>query len=117
MTTHAENHDRVKQAIRQPIIAFCNAHAGRRFHMDDLTRYVRSHVPTAPDSAGRILRALRQEGVIDYRLVSRSASEYEIPPREPKQLALVDPTAGGGPLQGVGDSANPAASELRFRGT
>ena len=82
MTTHAEEHERVKSAIRKHIIAFC--YPGRRFHMDELTRYVRGQVPTAPDSAGRILRALRQDGVIDYRLVSRRDSEYEIP-CEPKQ--------------------------------
>lgn len=89
MTTHAEEHERVKQAIRRYIVAFADEHAGRHFHMDDLTRYVRRYVPTAPDSAGRILRALRQEGVIDYRLVSRRDSEYEIPLPEPKQLVLV----------------------------
>ncbi len=89
MTTHREEHDRVKQAIRQHIIAFASAHTGRHFHMDDLTRYVRAQVPTAPDSAGRILRALRQDGVIDYRLVSRHDSEYEILAPEPRQLELV----------------------------
>lgn len=89
MTTHAEEHDRVKQAIRKHIIAFAKAHTGRRFHMEELTRYVRQQVPTAPDSAGRILRALRQDGVIAYRLISRHDSEYEIVAPEPKQLSLV----------------------------
>ena len=78
MSTHHEEHDRVKLAIRRHIIAFAIVHTGMHFHMDELTRYVRRQVPTAPDSAGRILRALRQDGVIDYRLVSRHDSEYEI---------------------------------------
>lgn len=79
MTTHHEEHDRVKLAIRKHIIAFAMDHMGRHFHMEELTRYVRRQGPsTAPDSAGRILRALRQDGVIDYLLVSRHDSEYEI---------------------------------------
>lgn len=89
MTTHREEHDRVKQAIRKHIIAFAAEHTGCHFHMDELTAYVRRQVPTAPDSAGRILRALRQDGVIDYRLVSRHDSEYEIVTPEPRQLSLV----------------------------
>lgn len=89
MTTHAEEHDRVKLAIRKHILAFADAHMGCRFHMTDLTAYVRRQVPTAPDSAGRILRALRQDGVIDYRLVSRRDSEYEITAVGGRQLALV----------------------------
>ena len=90
MTTHREEHERVKQAIRLHIIAFAEAHVGLHFHMDELTRYVRRQVPTAPDSAGRILRALRQGGVLDYILVSRHDSEYEIVSvGTPRQLALV----------------------------
>lgn len=89
MTTHRDEHDRVKLAIRKHIIAFAAAYTGRHFHMEELTSYVRYHVPTAPDSAGRILRALRQDGVIDYRLVSRHDSEYEIPAPDPKQGALL----------------------------
>lgn len=90
MTTHREEHDRVKQAIRKHIIAFAWTYMGQRFHMDELTRYVRQQVPTAPDSAGRILRALRQDGVIEYRLVSRHDSEYEIVSvGRPRQLSLV----------------------------
>lgn len=46
------------------------------FHMGDLTRYVADRVPTAPDSAGRIMRALHGEGRLTYELVSRSRSEY-----------------------------------------
>ena len=88
--SHDAEHDRVKQAIRRYIIAFANDHIGCRFHMAELTYYVSRYVPTAPDSAGRILRALRQDGVIDYRLVSRRDSEYEIVKPEPKQLALVE---------------------------
>lgn len=90
MTTHTEEHERVKQAIRRHILAFAAAHVGQRFHMEELTRYVRQQSPTAPDSAGRILRALRQDGVLDYRLISRHDSEYEIVSvGKPRQLVLV----------------------------
>ena len=94
MTTHRDEHARVKRAVRQVIIAFAVDRLTWKpsFHMQELTYYVSRYVPTAPDSAGRILRALRQDHVIDYRLVSRAASEYEIVAvngGELKQLRLV----------------------------
>jgi len=52
--------------------------AAPAFHMSELTEYVRSRVPTAPDSAGRIMRHLRDEGALDYELVSRSKSLYRV---------------------------------------
>lgn len=48
------------------------------FHMGDLTAYVRDRVPTAPDSAGRILRALHRSGVLAYELLSRPRSLYRV---------------------------------------
>jgi hypothetical protein len=52
--------------------------AAPAFHMAELTEYVRGRVPTAPDSAGRIMRLLAQEGVLSYELVSRAKSLYQV---------------------------------------
>lgn len=48
------------------------------FHMGDLTRFVDQRRRTAPDTAGRILRALHRDGALSYELVSRARSEYRI---------------------------------------
>jgi hypothetical protein len=48
------------------------------FHMVDLTIYVNARSTIAPDSAGRILRDLRKQKVIDYTVVSRSQSLYRV---------------------------------------
>ena len=50
----------------------------RRFHADDLRRYVaRLTGIIAPASADRVLRNLRQNRVIDYKVISRRESLYE----------------------------------------
>ncbi len=48
------------------------------FRADDLRRYVLTRTGAAPASPDRILRQLRLEGKFDYRVVSRSASQYQI---------------------------------------
>lgn len=77
-----ENLERVSARIGGRIVAFCRHridNGDRTFHMIDLTEWVSSDpCPTAPDSAGRILRDLRQRGVVRYRLLSRSKSWYEV---------------------------------------
>lgn len=55
------------------------------FHMGDLTRYVAERVPTAPDSAGRIMRLLSAEGRLAYELVSRARSEYRAVSTDPRE--------------------------------
>lgn len=45
------------------------------FHMEELRRRFPDR---APDSAGRILRLLRQKGVIDYVVVNRGQSHYRL---------------------------------------
>ncbi len=49
---------------------------GGEFHADDLRDYVRTHLPAAPASPDRILRAMRQDGEIDYVVLNRKASHY-----------------------------------------
>jgi len=69
---------RVYSRIAPAIMDFAAAYAGRLFHADDLRRYVVNRLPeVAPDSPGRILRVLRQEGRLDYVVVDRSLSLYQ----------------------------------------
>ena len=69
---------RVYSKIAPVIMDFAAAYAGRLFYADDLRRYVVSkRLEVAPDSPGRILRVLRQEGRLDYVVVDRSLSLYQ----------------------------------------
>jgi hypothetical protein len=76
------NLERVSSRVAAAIIAFCEANlqrAERRFHAEDLRRFVaRETGIAAPASADRILRDLRQRGMIEYRVLSRHASLYEV---------------------------------------
>ena len=56
------------------------------FYMEELRQFVENRIGEgnhiAPDSPGRILRQLRQQGLLNYALVSRSKSLYEVKPLE-----------------------------------
>ncbi len=82
MPSHAENLERVLVRIGPVVLAFCREilRQGRpQFHMMELTAYVRRCVgEVAPDSAGRILRDLRKSDALNYRLISRRDSLYEV---------------------------------------
>lgn len=70
---------RVKSVIAGLILNFFNAREpGDRFHMAELTRFVSAHTTIAPDSAGRILRDMRQAGQLNYTVVNRRSSLYQI---------------------------------------
>jgi len=65
---------RLAEAIKEYIIR-----PGQRFHLADLTEWVRAKVGNcAPDSPARILRHLRSSGELNYRCVSRANSLYEV---------------------------------------
>lgn len=71
--------DRVSSRISAAIVRFMRG-AGR-FHADELRAAVEAEVGTcAPGSADRIMRDLRQRGIIDYTLISRRGSLYEARP-------------------------------------
>jgi len=78
METHAENLQRVRVKLSHAILMFV---ANRRmdgrldFHADDLREYVNRHAPGSPD---RVLRDLRQRGLVNYELLSRRGSLYRI---------------------------------------
>ena len=69
---------RVYSRIAPLILSFARAHAGQSFHAEDLRQYVLALDPgIAPDSPGRILRLLRQEGKLYYVVIDRRASLYQ----------------------------------------
>jgi hypothetical protein len=71
-----EHLERVSSRIARAIIQFLRGH--RQFHADELRKYVLQEVGiTAPGSADRILRDLRQRKLIDYKVVNRHESLYE----------------------------------------
>lgn len=72
---------RVKDKIAAAIVEFARLRMPHtpRFKMSELVDHVRGRgYEVAPDSPGRILRMLRGEGDVQYRVVSRSASLYEL---------------------------------------
>jgi len=72
--------ERVRGKIQAQILAWFQQHpVGHQFRLIDLTVDIARKVPSlAPDSPGRILRLLRGEGILDYKVVSRAQSLYEI---------------------------------------
>jgi hypothetical protein len=72
-----ENLARVSSRIGLAIINFCRTH--KIFYAEELRAAVtRATGIAAPASADRVLRALRQQGVISYVVVSRRESKYEV---------------------------------------
>jgi hypothetical protein len=69
---------RVRATIEPLVMTFYVEHAGQPFHIEELRSYVRSFtVNIAPDSPGRILRVLRQEGKLNYVVLNRRQSLYQ----------------------------------------
>jgi hypothetical protein len=94
---------RVYTKIAPLIRAFGVLHAGETFHVEDLRMFVMQHEPDiAPDSPGRILRALRQEGHLDYIVVNRRDSLYQF------GCQIVCADIGDGPDGGGGGSCRGA---------
>lgn len=77
-----QNLDRVTRSISDTIVDFCIARKKvglPQFHMAELSKFVSDDGhEVAPDSAGRVLRSLRQCGVVEYSLKSRRDSLYEL---------------------------------------
>lgn len=63
----------VARRLAPAILEFCGARVGQEFHADDLRRSVPHG---APGSADRVLRHLRQQGSVSYRVVNRAQSLY-----------------------------------------
>jgi hypothetical protein len=78
LSEQSENLDRVRSRIADVVLAWCREHVGGEFRMDELRKFVQLAEPTAPDSASRILRDLRQRGRVRYVVLSRADSLYRI---------------------------------------
>ena len=72
-----EELNRVRSAIKGSILEFLPG-AGEEFHVEALRKYVADRHQVAPASPDRVLRSLRQDGVIDYEVVSRRQSLYRV---------------------------------------
>ena len=81
-----ENLGRVAERISGAVEEFCGG--TQRFHMAELSDFVRDRTGVAPDSPGRILRQLRSRGKLNYRVVDRRSSLYEMTRLEPRQERL-----------------------------
>lgn len=87
-----ENIVRVRQKIGDIIIAFWRERLlinRPDFRANELSEYMNAQIPnTTFDSASRILRDLRQRGLIDYEVVSRKDSLYRLKRFPAKQLNM-----------------------------
>ena len=66
---------RVRGTLGQVVLDYCRQHA--TFCLSDLSCAVRQG-SGAPDSPSRILRDLRQRGLLDYTVTNRRASAYRV---------------------------------------
>lgn len=78
MQRQANEISRVARNVAAVILDYCRDRVGCEFSLTDLTLYVMHHAHATPDSASRILRSLRTEGLVDYTVISRSKSRYRI---------------------------------------
>jgi len=78
-STQSQELERVSSRIGAAILEFCRGRSGETFHADELRQHVwRCVGSTAPGSADRILRDLRQRGLVRYVVVSRRDSLYRV---------------------------------------
>lgn len=87
MTSDQQERARVKSRIGKLIVEFCTErlkHFEGTFFMEELRVYIDRKLAgcIAPDSPGRILRQLRQQGELNYIVLFRSQSLYQIKPVE-----------------------------------
>ena len=76
-TTQERELRRVSGAIASAIVRFCRTRS--TFTAAELREYVDNSAPmSAPASADRVLRNLRQRGIIDYQLTDRAGSRYKV---------------------------------------
>lgn len=83
MTTQAANLHRVRHRLHDVILRFVSerlAAGVREFHAADLHSYVAEFTTAAPGSADRILRDMKRSGLVDYRVLNRAASLYQLLP-------------------------------------
>lgn len=69
---------RVESRIGAVILAWCERHVGREFHLSQMTAAVMAETLCAPDSPRRILLQLRESGHVDVELLERGRSFYRV---------------------------------------
>ena len=69
---------RVESRIGAVILAWCERHVGREFHLSQMTSAVMAETLCAPDSPRRILLQLRESGHVDVDLLERGRSFYRV---------------------------------------
>ena len=87
--------DRVFERIAPLIEEFHRTRRNGAFHVEELRRFVLDQIPgIAPDSPGRILRAMRLGGLLNYKVINRRASLYQFCPLTKSQPAYASDSAG-----------------------
>lgn len=87
--THSTNLDRVRRKLADVIVSYLRGiGVGGTFHATDLHEHCQREGWTAPASADRVLRDLRQRGAIGYTLESRSRSLYRVTSTEPSEVTV-----------------------------
>ena len=69
---------RVEGRLASVIVAWCERHVGREFHLSAMTAAVMAETLCAPDSPRRILLQLREAGQVEVELLERSRSHYRV---------------------------------------
>lgn len=84
---HEPNLERVESRIGASILRYFAEYApGYQFHVEELRKWVLDETGIlAPASADRVLRDLRQKGLLDYHVVNRRQSLYQIGPKPAAQ--------------------------------
>lgn len=96
MSEQAANLDRVRLRITTRILEFYQRRGfAAAWHADDLRNFVIEEVQVAPASADRVLRDLRQHGVLDYVVLSRRHSLYQFVREQPPPPVQYEPDEGG----------------------
>lgn len=72
-----EGRERVRAHIGDIVLEFCQENSV--FYMSELFQHVRDKVGRiAPDSPSRILRLLKSLGKVDYEVLDRATSLYQV---------------------------------------
>jgi DNA-binding PadR family transcriptional regulator len=74
-----EHLESVSFRISGAVLEFVTRNCGLTFHADQLRKYVEQRCGyVAPGSADRILRHLKQRGLLTYSVVNRAKSLYRV---------------------------------------
>ena len=108
VSSDREERARVRGRIGSLILEFCTERLKQpefegTFFMEELRQFVETKVSTdlprqriAPDSPGRILRQLRQERQLNYKVLWRGQSLYQVLPIVERPAEQAELFAGAG---------------------